>query len=276
MNYGAFNGGGQVSQAEVVSILNIAREAGIDLLDTAHAYGSSQAVLGDAGAGDRFRIVTKLPPLTDAAPAAQVEEIVASSLAKLHVDRVYGLMLHRAADLDGVRGFDVWRALERLRDRGVVERIGFSAYGPTEAMELLQRFPVGLVQLPLNVFDRRHVQAGTLALCRDRGVEVHVRSVFLQGFALSAPDALRGYLAQWRDALTVFRQHAGRLGLSPLQAALRFALDTAGVDRVVVGVDSAAQFAQILSASSGDPLPESVWDGLGCDDLGLIEPSRWT
>lgn len=275
MKYGAFNCEGQVSSDEVRAILGLAQRAGIDLLDTAHAYGSSEAVLGEAGAGNNFRLVTKIPPLNGVDPAAQVEAMFASSLERLQVGKVYGLMLHRAEDLAGAQGAAVWRALERLRDQGLVDRIGFSAYGPEEAMSLLRRFPVELIQVPLNVFDRRHLEAGTLAHCHQRGVEVHVRSVFLQGFALSEPEQLSAYLAQWRDVLAAFRGCAAELGLSPLQAALRFSLDAVGVERVVVGVDRAEQLAQILEAAKGDPLPMSAWTGLGSQDLGLIEPSRW-
>ena len=273
--YGAFNSAGQVPLAEVREILDLAQAEGVKVLDTAHAYGNSEAVLGELDAGACFSIVTKVPALTASDPATQVRQQFLQSLERLRADKVHGLLLHRAADLLGEQGPAVWRVLEELRDRGQVDRIGFSAYSPEDARALLQRYPVQLIQLPLNLFDRRHLDSGLLDLCSSRDIEVHVRSVFLQGFALGDPLLLKGHLSAWRDLLVRFRARCADLGLTPLQAALRYALSLPQVDQVVVGVNGRAQLAEILQAAQGAALhPEALID-LACGDLNLIDPSRW-
>lgn len=273
--YGAFNSAGQVPEAEVSEILDLAQAEGVRVLDTAHAYGNSEAVLGELKAGARFSIVTKVPALTASDPATQVRQLFSQSLERLRVDKVHGLLLHRAADLLGEQGSAVWRALEELRNSGQVGRIGFSAYGSDEALALLQRYPVQLIQLPLNVFDTRHHDSGVLDLCSARGIEVHVRSVFLQGFALGDPRLLDGHLSAWRDLLLRFRGRCVDLGLTPLQAALRYAMQLPQVNQVVVGVDRREQLVEILQAAQGAALPPGALEDLACTDLDLIDPSRW-
>jgi aryl-alcohol dehydrogenase-like predicted oxidoreductase len=273
--YGAFSSAGQVPVADVRQILQLAQAEGVRMLDTAHAYGNSEAVLGELAAARQFRIVTKVPALTGTDTASQLHSLFAQSLVRLQADSVHGLLLHRAADLDGGNGQVIWRALEDLRDRGKVKRIGFSAYGPDEALSLLQRYPAQLIQVPVNVFDTRHLDSGLLDLCHQRSIEVHTRSVFLQGFLLSDPSHLKGPHSIWTELLTRFRGRCNELGLTPLQAALRYALDLPQIAQVVVGVESRAQLAEILQAAQGPDLPKSAFGDLACSNLDLIDPSRW-
>ncbi|PTU32375.1 aldo/keto reductase [Stenotrophobium rhamnosiphilum] len=272
--YGAFNRNGQVTESETANILERAKAAGINLLDTAHAYGNSESVLGSLDAASRFRVVTKLPALNDDL-ANRATELFSESLRRLRVQRVYGLLLHRAADLLGPNADDIWKKLQDQRERGFVQRIGFSAYGPTEALEVLRRYPVELIQLPLNVFDTRHIDSGLLEICKSRGIEVHARSIFLQGFAIGNPAELVGHLAKYRDVLERFQARCRDLKLTPMQAALRFALDLPQVDQVVIGVESCKQLEEILTATRAEPLPTSAFKDLNSDDLALVDPSLW-
>lgn len=63
MDYGVSNLTGQTSMNIVKQILKTAQEYGIDCLDTAHAYGNAESVLGSTGAmkGNNWKIVTKTP-----------------------------------------------------------------------------------------------------------------------------------------------------------------------------------------------------------------------
>ena len=273
--YGAFNQVGQVSVTEVRQILELAKTAGVSLLDTANAYGNSEAVLGEVAAGDYFRLVTKIPALVGVDPVNQIRKFFSESLLRLRVNKVHGLLLHRAADLVGPNGAALWRLLEELRDSGKINKIGFSAYGPEEAKAVMEQYPVQLIQLPANVFDTRHLDAGVLDICHSQGIEVHVRSVFLQGFILSNPEYLSGHLSAWRDLLSKFQTRCIEMGVSPLQAALQYIMDLPQVDQVIVGVDRCSQLTEILQASKSIPLSHTNMCDFASKDLQLIDPSKW-
>ena len=60
LDYGISNSGGQVPPFEVARILKLAKEAGIDTLDSAALYGESESVLGNLiDDHNEFKIVTK-------------------------------------------------------------------------------------------------------------------------------------------------------------------------------------------------------------------------
>ena len=279
LDYGAFNPAGQASRAEVAGILDVAHASGMDLIDTAQAYGESERVLGELDAARRFRLVTKLPGLDDGADVeARVAALVRGSLARLGARSLAGLMLHRGEDLLGPHGSRLWRALEALRAQGLVDLIGVSAHDPVVARQVLDRFPIGLVQVPVNVFDGRYAGSGFLDDCQRRGVEVHARSVFLQGFVLADARSLPPHHRPFAGLLEDFRRRCQAHGLTPLQAALGHVLNMPQVARIVVGVCGAGQLRDIVAASActSGAWPPGLFGGLADRaPVDLVDPSRW-
>lgn len=269
LSYGKFGAHRQVEVPEVVSVLARAREAGIDLLDTARAYGQSETVLGAVGATDHFHIVTKCPPLAqESDPAAALRAAFETSCNTLGVERVAGYLLHNAEDIECP---GVWNTLEALVDLKRVERIGVSVYGYDEAEALCRRYPLTLVQLPANVLMPWYAERGL-----PRGVEVHVRSVFLQGFLLSDPALLPERFKPWRTTLETFQARAARLSLTPQAAALAPLLQSPHIDKVIVGVEGLAQLDQILDAVSTIDVSRPLDLGKYSDiSTMLTDPRTW-
>jgi aryl-alcohol dehydrogenase-like predicted oxidoreductase len=272
--YGVANQDGQVSPQEAEKILNCGFAAGLDTLDTAIAYGNSEQRLGEIGVA-RWRIVSKLPPIPDrcADVLSWARESVSDSLSRLGVDRLYGLLLHSPRQLLDVQGPTLYAALQHLKMDGVVEKIGISIYAPQELDELLHRYRIDLVQAPFNVLDRRLIVTGWLDMLRQANIEVHARSVFLQGLLLMDRNNRPLQFDRWAALWAKWDEWLVQTRLTPLQACLRFALSFPQISKVIVGVESLHQLEEILSASVGPP-PE-IPDGLSCSDNDLVNPARW-
>ena len=264
LDYGVSNAAGQVTGDEVARILDLAAREGVRRLDTARAYGESEGVLGRAlSPGHAFRVVTKLPPGTTAdAARAHLE----ASLAALGVEAVDGLLVHATADWTDALA----AALAALREEGRVARIGASVYDPSDAAVLSERYDLDLVQLPLNLFDQRALRDGVLEILAAQSVAVHVRSVFLQGLLLmdDAP------FPEAAAPLRALQALATERGVDRVSLALSFAR-ALPVEAVLVGVTSAQELEEILSAWRGAPVSPSDFASLAQTDLSLLDPSRW-
>ena len=281
LRYGVANTTGQPGDTEVADILRRAAAAGVKILDTACLYGESESVLGRCLPADHdFRIVTKTPKFAGMAgvsAAAALKIAFAESCARLRAPRLYGLLAHDADDLLGAQGDDIWQAMEALRADKRVSRIGASVYDGAQIDALLQRYPLDLVQLPLSLLDQRLVQGGQLNRLARRNIEVHARSAFLQGALLMPADSLPRHLAGLRPYVQEISARADRLGISPLQAAIRFVSGLPQVAAVVCGVDSSMHFDQ-LAAALQQPVPMlSTEDAAACAcaDAHLLDPSQW-
>jgi hypothetical protein len=274
MSYGIANRSGQVGRDEAARIVAHAREHGMDTLDTAAAYGDSEQVLGEIGASG-WRIVSKMPALEPAAEIGRwVEECVRASLARLRVSALYGMLVHRCADLAGPRGTELFEALQRLKTLGLVERVGVSVYGPEDLDRVARRFALDLVQAPFNVFDRRLESTGWLRELKSAGVEIHTRSAFLQGLLLLGSERRPARFARWDGLWSAWEQWLRSHGGDPAGVCLGFVLGHTEIDRVVVGVDDAAQLAALMRAAASAPA-EPPPLSLSCDDVQLIDPSYW-
>ncbi|HWS68410.1 MAG TPA: aldo/keto reductase [Steroidobacteraceae bacterium] len=274
LNYGVSNQSGQVVQSEVGAILNRAAAAGIDTLDTAIAYGESEACLGRAGVTG-WRVITKLPPLPqeiDAVPR-WVDAQIEGSLGRLGIAQLETVLLHCTGDLLGPHAEALLRTLNGAKAAGLTRSLGVSIYDPAELDNLWPLWRPEVVQAPCNVLDRRLIRSGWLDRLNRDGVRVHVRSVFLQGLLLMPAQRRPESFAPWRVLLDRWSEWCMEHEVSPLRGALAFLGAVRGVDLLVIGVDSVAQLEEVLSHSSAaKPLPP---DDLFSEDKNLIEPSRW-
>lgn len=273
--YGVTNQDGQVSLGEAINVLSLAKEYKIKILDTAISYGTSEEVLGKVGV-DAFRVVTKLPSLPEGQNniASWVNEQVHGSLARLGQKKLYGLLLHRSKDLLGSNGVQLIQALADIKNDGFVQKIGISVYEPDELDMVFSKIKIDLVQLPLNVVDRRMESSGWLNRLKDEGVEIHTRSAFLQGLLLIERCKIPQKFSRWSNLWDRWHDMLNDSGVSPLTASLAYPLSHKQVDHVVVGVQSAIQLSEILQAV------EKVNGGLDTSfmrsvDLNLINPSNW-
>ena len=272
--YGISNQQGKVSLDAATEILNYAHIAGISTLDTAIAYGDSENRLGEIGVKD-WRIISKLPeiPIATNDVLNWVRESVNGSLHRLKIPCLYGLLLHRPQQLLSNTGQEIYNALDLLKKEGLVDKIGISIYSPTELEELCNRFSFDLIQAPFNIFDRSLKQSGWLSRLKLGGVEVHVRSIFLQGLLLMNPANRPAYFNRWQPIWIEWEQWLYTNNLTALQACLSFVLSNPDIDRVVVGVDCLSQLQEILAATTIEVVKPH--DKLCSDDLDLINPARW-
>jgi predicted oxidoreductase len=281
MPYGIANASGAPDEGELRALLDLARAAGIGSIDTARAYGASEARIGAAGAVARgFAITTKLAPDVVAPPGdertlrARTEASVDSSLRALGTARVDALLLHRAAQR---RHAPVWDALRRARDAGRIGRLGVSAANPDEAWAALADPDVEQIQVATSLLDQRLVRAGFFARARALGRRVHVRSVFLQGVAFLSPDALPPRLAPLVAPLARIRTWAAARGLAAHEPFLLYAraLDAP----LVLGFERSVQLEAALATCRRPGLGErdagalaALVPPLAAD---VLDPSRW-
>lgn len=272
--YGVANRSGQLALDEARSVLYAAANAGMDTLDTAIAYGDSEAVLGAIGV-DRFRVVTKLPacPEDTADPEVWVRDQIDASLRRLRVPAVHAVLLHRPMQLTGTKGAALAQAMRDAQADGLVGKVGVSVYGPAELEAIQAILEPSIVQAPFNLIDRRFAASGWLQRLHEAGVEVHVRSVFMQGLLLLPRAEIPAKFAPWAPLWDAWDAWLDRTGIPAVQACIGFAQSFPYIDRLVVGVDDVRQLKQLVAATEGCV---ADWPMIESSDERLVNPSLWS
>jgi len=280
LDYGISNTGGRCPPEEVARILARASKFDIRLLDTAAAYGHSEHVLGETlPAGDHFQVVTKLGPFDQTRPAIELEKTFEAefeaSRRRLGYRQLHGLLLHHFSDVQSAHGDALFDALRAVKDRGEVRKIGVSVYSAEQIDYVLDRYEIGLIQLPLNILDQRLIESGHLRKLRERGVEIHARSAFLQGLLLMEPETVPAYFEPIRPLLLALHSAAAAAGLSLLSTLLAYVKGTNAVDTVVVGVNSEAELVEIAEVWNSAPnLPFDAGQ-FSVSDAAFLNPANW-
>jgi aryl-alcohol dehydrogenase-like predicted oxidoreductase len=261
--YGVSNARGQVPASDAAAILKRAAEAGIDLLDTAANYGAAESVLAGLDTAP-FRIVTKTIGLKNG-----LDAVIARARQSAEILKADTLLVHAAGDLADEK---LWPALQRLKSEGVFRKIGISVYVAEGPAVLAARFKPDVIQLPFSLLDQRLWADGSLARLADMGVEIHARSLFLQGLLLmqSIPEKLAAAAPRLKD----IKSRITAAGSTPLAVALGFVLARPEIAIGLVGVTSAIELEDILSAAQR-PLPDLDWPAMALHDERVLTPSLW-
>jgi len=271
--YGVANSQGRVDFNEIKEILNYVQLSGVDTLDTAMSYGDSEEILGEVGVNS-FRIISKLPsiPKNISNISDWIEYSVYNSLRRLKIKKLYGLLLHAPSQLLKPEGEEIFSVITNLKEQGLIDKLGISIYSPDELDDLCLKFSFDLVQSPLNILDRRLEQSGWLSKLKGMGVEVHARSVFLQGLLLMNSSERPDCFKYWQPLWNQWEMWLDKHKITSLQACLGFVFSRNEIDRILVGVDSLRQIQEIISISVDDNFyPQDLY----CNDINLINPCNW-
>ncbi len=184
-DYGLTNTSGKISKSELKNILFLAERSGIEVVDTAQAYGDSEKRLGALCCDGRFKFVTKIGvSLDEGFEKNSLNKIVEQSRKRLNQSRLYAIMLHRPEVLLGDKGSTIIKELQWLKDLNIVSKVGISIYSPEILEEVSKILQLDIIQAPFNIFDQQILLSGWSDKLKENGVEIHTRSVFLQGLLL--------------------------------------------------------------------------------------------
>jgi aryl-alcohol dehydrogenase-like predicted oxidoreductase len=264
---------GRPRSAEAREILAIAARSGLQVMEVGRHAPTAESTLGQVlPKPNPFRLtITTVRP--DRGPDL-VEAEIRAQLARLGVDAVDSILAPSATDLFSPGGPALWDRMKALRDQGLCRKIGVSVYASDDPVGLARRFKPDLVQAPASLLDQRLLIDGTLAELAGMGIEVHLRSIFLNGVLFLPPDRAPNHLKAAAGRISRARRLIAEGRSDPLQAALGFALSRPEASAVLVGVASAAEMSAVIAAAMSPP-PDLDWDEMAIDDPDALDPRAW-
>lgn len=263
LQYGV-NSAGRPSEDAVKGILAEATKDGITTLDTSSAYGNSEEILGECITPDEdFDIISKYPK-----GETPVAEMFYDSLNRLKIKKLYGYLLHHFEVYKN--NPKVWDEFVALKESGKVQKIGFSLYSPEELEFILDnKSPFDLIQVPFNIFDKKFLPY--MQELHAKGVEIHVRSTFLQGLFFKDREDLPEKLRPLKKYLLQLDEYSKKSGLSISEMALNYNLQNPYIDGVLIGVDNVDQLKMNLASVKDIPVDIEI----EVTEQELLNPANW-
>ena len=281
MEYGVTNERGQLSEEEVKTILRQARLLGISSLDSASSYGNAQAIIGRyMTSHEGFKIVSKLHVGTDRAlvrsDVDKWEREVTASLRQLCIDKLDTLLVHNpgAMQLEGKEYLESW--LVRVKENGYTGKIGLSIYDEND-LKGVDPGLLDVVQLPISLLDQRLLKNGIVDKLSEEGIEIHARSIYLQGLLLTSAERWPGWIgADERKHQKQLEDLARKKGCRLIDLALGFIRSQKAIDMAIIGVSCVEDLNELVKSWSREtPWEESEWETWSIDNSDMLDPRLW-
>jgi aryl-alcohol dehydrogenase-like predicted oxidoreductase len=267
------------SEEQALELLNHARRVGLRRFDTANSYGggASETILGkwlaaqDAAFVREAQIATKVgnphgcPPGETPLSARQIAYHLDQSLRRLGVERIDLYYIHEFNPVTPLE--ETLDAMSRAAEAGKIDRFGISNASLEDIQAVKSLAPGSLapsfeyVQNEYNLLAHADAEA-VIPFCADHGLRYTAFSPLAGGFLTGkygageqpppgsrlahAPEVCAGYLSQQSfAAIDDLRRSAQEHGQTMAEGALRFVLDTPGVDGLIIAPRRIEHFASM-------------------------------
>ena len=275
MNYGIANKLGRISADEMSSILIYAKSKGINTLDTAIGYGDCHNKLGNLGI-EELEIISKFSHFGNDISQIKLNLLsqITKSLKELKISSFNTILLHSPNDLLNQYKYEVYDALISAKNNGLCKKIGVSGYCPKQIINLTKEFKIDVIQLPFNVFNNEIANDKILNYLKFSGMELHVRSIFLQGLLLMESHERNPYFDNWKELFEKWELWLKQNKISKLEGCISYVLQNKFIDKVVIGIDSKKHFCEILNVFKNSNT-QTIPDIFSSSDQNLINPINW-
>ena len=276
LNYGINNTAGKPSKENIKSILDSAYNSGIQLLDTAEAYGDSQNKIGEYhnNSTNKFNVITKFSSNTKGFSLNIIERVY-NNLKILDVDKLYCYMFHSFDDFN--KYFEKYRKdLLILKRDGIINNIGVSLYSNDELESVLKFNEITLVQLPFNLLDNNNKRGNIIKKAKAKGIEIHTRSAFLQGLFFKNTSEFTVKIKPLEPYLNLLNDLCDE-DYKMNDLALNYVCNQKNIDKVLIGVDNVHQLeSNILSEKKNikKELTNNI-EAIDVEEIKLLNPSNW-
>ncbi|MCP4179650.1 MAG: aldo/keto reductase [bacterium] len=273
--YGINNIHGQISLIKSKEILKIAFRSGLNILDTAEAYGNAHNIIGDfhiSNPQNKFKIITKFLP---DCKINDITDKVEQYLTTLRISRLECLMFHSFESYK--INLETFQKLEKLKKKKIINKIGVSIYTNEELKQVCKSELIDVIQLPFNLLDNYHQRGHLIAKAKSMGKEIHARSVFLQGLFFKPLAKLPKKLISLKPYLKNIHELCKEFNISVEQLALSYALQQNTIDYIIIGIDTLQQLKMNIKMSKyiiSNDILEAV-NKINVQEIKLLYPKNW-
>jgi aryl-alcohol dehydrogenase-like predicted oxidoreductase len=271
MKYGINNISNIPKDDELNNIFEEANKSEIKFIDTSFVYGNSEERIGKLY-NKKFNIISKFPYSKN---ESELLFYFNSSLKRLNVKKLYGYLAHDPLNL--IEQPHLWDTLLKLKQDGLISKIGYSLYYPEELDKLLDlKLEPDLIQIPYNIIDRKFNKH--IKYLKIKKVEIHARSIFMQGIFFKNYSDFPAKAASIIPIIDTIKTIAINNNLTIDSLCLNYINSNENIDKIVIGIDNLAQLKTNINIVNNEILSKEIIkkiDTISITDDKFFNPSNW-
>ena len=257
----------KVTNQEIIKILNLAKKNNINNIDTAERYFNKKKI----NFGSEFKLISKIKSNYQWSSLTFCQKQIEYHYNKLNVKKIDTLLFHTSDILLKKVGKKIFKNIEILRDKNLFNKIGVSIYTPDSLDYLTKNYNFDVVQCPYNVFDKRIINSGWFKKLKKNKIEVHIRSIFLQGLLVDNLIFRKKYFKKWEILFFLWFDMLKKNNISAVDYCISDLLEY-DFDRIIIGVNNYINLKEIINFKM---INKKYRQNFEISDLKLIDPRYW-
>ncbi len=257
---------------EIYKILNYAYSRGIYSIDTAKDYGNSEEIIGNylvKNPDKKLSICTKtnlkINCLLENYKSSEKSLNLKPEILLAHSSKTY-LSDTFQSQIKGLLNYN-----ENLK-------IGASVYDEKEITKVMcSKTTPNVLQIPISILDTRLLRSGILKKLNESGIEIHARSIFLQGLFFLDNPLLKKKFPDALPYLLKLKEVSKKNNLEISELALLWVANMREIKNVIIGVDNLDQLKYNIN-SLKKILDSSVVEqvlSIQYDNKKVLNPRYW-
>ena len=263
-----------IKKREAKNILKFSQKNNIICLDTADRYKGSIKILHKQNLKE-WKISLKISSETISKlnTKKKFNNFFFKNLKKLNQKKFEYFLFHESQDLLTSKGEKVYEYLTILQKKGFINKIGVSAYSLNEMKKIIKNYKINVVQVPYNIFDQRLKESNLINTLKNMNIELHVRSIFLQGLLLLKKNKIPKKFLKWQDKFNLWYKFLKKNKTTALSECLNFVFSNKDIDKIVIGINSIDHLKEIVLLKKN--FVKRNFETFKSKDVNLIDPRKW-
>lgn len=268
LNYGILNQHNLNKKKKLKQILNFSKKKGINSIYSSKYYGNANKFLATENL-NYFKLYIKFKS-QDLLKKNFLEDFEKMK-KKLKKNNLI-LMLDRFENLKKRERLKIYNILLDLKKDKKINKFGYSIYSFKNLKKICHEFKPNILQCPYNVIDRRLEEKKLLQFLKINKIEIHVRSIFLQGLLILHYSKHSRKFSKWKKFFKKFDDQIQHYKISNLDWCLNFIEKNKYINKILLGVDNIDQLREICSFKNNGKIK---FPKMYVKDEKLINPSKW-
>ena len=266
-------GKNKIKAREFISLMNLAFKKGVKTIDTSPVYSNAEIIIGKSK--KKFNVITKIPKIPHNIRKIDLESWIKKNFfnsKKIIKKKIYGILIQNAEILLSNKADIVYDTLLNLKKKHTFKKIGISIYNFKTLELVTKKFAIDFVQLPYNILDQRFTKKKIIKIVKKNKIEIHARSIFLQGLLTNTKINLPKKLSNLEKGLKRWRRWIKDKNINPAHACIDFVLRNKNIDKLVIGFNSKNNFEDALKFKKTKLNFNSLKIKI---NQNLLDPRRW-
>ena len=259
----------KIKSNEIKKILNLAKKNNIYLIDTAEAYINKKDVFKNVD--KKFKFSTKIIPNSKWVSLEFCQKELERHFKSLNNNKIETILFHDVKILFTKIGFKIFRNLEILKKKKYFQKIGLSIYDTQCLSYINTSYDLDVIQCPYNILDRRILTSGWYDKLKSKGIEIHIRSIFLQGLLVNKLVYKKKYFEKWKKKFSEWFIWLENNNISPIDYCFSDLLNY-DFDKIIIGINNSKNLEEVINFRT---INKNKMINFSISDKKLIDPRNW-